>query len=115
MTIVWNEDRDVLTDGFRSRVTENLFCPTIPAGDHSIERFADDRVIGRLDNRRKVRARELGSPPFGDVAKYQNDSRQAAACVADRCGAVIDGDLAAVPVDEDRVISQPHDVSSLQN
>jgi hypothetical protein len=43
-------DRDMLSDDFVGGVSENPFCPAIPAEDNSVEVFADYRVIRRFDD-----------------------------------------------------------------
>src|SRR5262245_37053650 len=49
-----NENYHRLPDDFRSRVSEEFFRPTVPAGNNPIRILAgdggDDRVVGRLDD-----------------------------------------------------------------
>src|SRR6185369_7049004 len=51
--IRWNDDGDGLADYFVGGVAEDPFRPLVPTGDDALEGFADDGVIGRLDQRRQ--------------------------------------------------------------
>ncbi len=53
----------------------------------------------------------FGDAAFGDIAENQDDADHAAGAVADRRAAVVDGDLAAVPRDENGVIGEADDGS----
>src|ERR1700735_2369953 len=45
---------DMLADGFSRAIAKHAFGAWIPRCDHAVERFADNYVIGRCDNRRKI-------------------------------------------------------------
>src|SRR5262245_50266640 len=49
--LLWNQNRDGLSDHFLCGVTEECFSPGIPGCDNSLERLADDGIVRVLDNR----------------------------------------------------------------
>ena len=49
--------RDGLPDGLVGGVAEQLLCAAIPGGDDAVEILADDRIVRRLDDRRKSECR----------------------------------------------------------
>ena len=49
----------------------------------------------------------LGLPPFGDVPEDEDHAHDVASGILDGCGTVVDGPLAAVAGDEERVVPQP--------
>ena len=53
-----DEDRDRPAHDLFGRVAVDPLRSFVPAGDDSVERFSDDRVVGRVDDRRQV----LGGP-----------------------------------------------------
>src|SRR5271156_1616419 len=62
-----DDQSDVLADGFSGAVAEYSLGAGIPRGDHAVERFADDYVIRRCDNRSKVRGNIGGSVRFAQL------------------------------------------------
>src|SRR6185369_7935645 len=75
----WDDQRDVFTHRFFGSETENSFRAGIPALDDAVQRFADDRVIRRFDDRGQQPGREqlagfvaLDLALRGNVAKDQN-------------------------------------------
>ena len=72
---------------------------------------ADDALgepLGPLDE-------VLGLPPIGDVSEDHHDADERALLAPDRRGAVVDGDLAAVPGDQQRVVRQASDEPRLDD
>ena len=92
-----------------ARVAEEPLGPGVPRADDAVERLADDRVVGRLDDGRQPRLGLLGPPALGDVAEDQDRPDRGPGLVPDGGGAVVDGPLRPVPGDEDRVVRQPDD------
>src|SRR5439155_19355038 len=52
-----NDQTDGLTDDIISAVPEDPLGATVPGGDDAVQVFADDRVLGRGDDRREERGR----------------------------------------------------------
>jgi hypothetical protein len=48
----WDKAGDRLAQHFRGRVAVQTLGGRIPARDGAVQRFADDRVLGRRDDRR---------------------------------------------------------------
>ena len=48
-----NHERDILPDGLRRRVAVHTLGPGVPRQNLAVEIFADDGVVGRLDDRRE--------------------------------------------------------------
>ena len=46
---------DVLADGLSRAIAKHSLCAGIPRCDYAVERFADDYVIRRCDNRSQIR------------------------------------------------------------
>ena len=51
-----NQHKHRLPDRFTGRVAEDFLGARIPARDDPFQRFANDRVVGRLDDGRELRA-----------------------------------------------------------
>ncbi len=49
--VAWNDQADMPADGLLGREAENAFGRFVPGGDDAFQRFADDRIVRRLDNR----------------------------------------------------------------
>ena len=95
--------------GLLGGVAEEPLGPGVPCPDHALERLADDRVLGRLDDGRQARLGFLRPPALGDVAEDQDRPAPGPGLVPHRRGAVVDGPFGPVPGDEDGVVGQPHD------
>jgi hypothetical protein len=54
-TIARRQDRDVLSDRLFRRVAVNALGSLVPTGDSAVQVFADDRVLGGIDNRGQAR------------------------------------------------------------
>src|SRR5262249_44382439 len=52
LTVRGNDQADRLPYGFRSTITEHPLGRMVPRNDDAVQRFADDRVVGRFDNGR---------------------------------------------------------------
>src|ERR1043165_137120 len=78
------QHRDRLTDGFLRRITEDSFRAFIPTGDDSIQIFADDRVIGTLNDSRKPHESGLETLSLADVLCDFGCSYDTARSIADR-------------------------------
>src|SRR5438105_1145165 len=90
-------------------VAKESFGPGIPRADDAIERFADDRIIGRLDDGRQERLGLLRPPARGDVAEDEDRPEHRATLATNGCCTVVDGPFRPVPGDEEGVVRQPHD------
>src|SRR5580693_530373 len=51
-----NEARDGLPDHFLRRITEHTNGSLIPGFDHPVQIFADNGIVGRIDNARESQA-----------------------------------------------------------
>ena len=103
-------------DRLLGRVAEQPLGGGVPALDDAVERLADDGVVRGFDDRREQAGRQelaglvaLHAPLRGDVAEDQHASGDLAVLVADRRGAVVDRALAAVLLNQHRVIRQADD------
>ena len=76
ITIRRNNDRDRFLDRFFRRVTEETFRPGIPTGNDSVEVFANNRVAGRLNDRRQLPARFFAAFAIRDVAQIGGKNRR---------------------------------------
>ena len=54
-----NDQLDVVADGLRRAVAEHPLGGAVPAGDDAVERLADDRVVGRVDDGGQPRALDV--------------------------------------------------------
>ena len=70
-----DDQGDRPADGLRGRVAEEPLGPGVPRPDDAVERLADDRVLGRLDDGRQPRLGLLGPLALGDVAEDQDGAR----------------------------------------
>ncbi len=116
-----NDERNVAAHRLLGGIAEETLGRAVPASDGAVERLADDGVIRRLDDRREqaggqqlVRLVTLHAALLGHVAEDQHASRDVAAFVADRRGAVVDRTFATVLPNQHRVIRQPDDDSLSQ-
>ncbi len=48
--IFWNDQEDLLADRLPGGVSEELLGATVPRCDDTVQRLADDRIIGRIDD-----------------------------------------------------------------
>jgi hypothetical protein len=70
--VAWrNKDGDWFPDYFISGVPEDSFCAFVPTGDDAVERFADDGVVGGLDERGEPIRRELRTLQVSDFVARQ--------------------------------------------
>src|SRR5689334_25140540 len=67
--IGWHETQNRLADHLLRPVAEETLGPGIPAGDDTVQGFANDRVIRPLHNCCQPQPYGFGLPPLGDVAK----------------------------------------------
>ncbi len=111
-----DDERDMAAHRLLRGVAEDPLGGGVPALDHSVESLADDGVVRGLDDGREQAsgAQAAGSvllqmPPCRDVPKDDHESREAASFILDGCGTVVDGSLAAVLADEDRMVRGPFD------
>src|SRR5688572_32767863 len=58
--VLWNDEENVLAYGLHIRVPEHAFGATVPRGDGAVQRFADDRVVRRIDDGRQPRPDLIG-------------------------------------------------------
>ena len=54
-----NDQLDVVADGLRRAVAEHPLGGAVPAGDDAVERLADDRVVGGVDDGGQPRALDV--------------------------------------------------------
>ena len=111
-----DHQRDMAANRVAGGMPEQPLGRGVPALNDALERLADNRVVGRFDDRREqprrhqlVRLFALELPLCGDVSEDQHASRDAAALVPDRRGAVVDRALSAVPPEQQRVIRESDD------
>ena len=64
-------------DRLRRRVAVDALRGRVPAGDRPLKRLADDRVIGRFDDRRQMSDLRLRELALGDVADRRRDQHPA--------------------------------------
>src|SRR6185312_12051108 len=110
----WNKRGDRLANDFLGAVTEQPRSPCIPRSDHAVERLADDRIIGTIDDRRKPCPAVLSLTLLRDVAKDQHHPEQLAVRQANRGSTVVDSNLSTIACEQYRVIGQPDDGADLQ-
>ena len=67
-----NENGDRLANGLFRRIAEQTLRARIPADDDAVEVFADDRVVGRLDDTGELPPRLLAAALFGDVEERRD-------------------------------------------
>jgi hypothetical protein len=101
-----NQHRHGASDGLVRRVAEQSLGPLVPGDDPAFERLADDRIVGRFDDRRQPRLGQVGVLAIGDIDEDVHPPDQLAGGVADRLGVgqhrgprpvgPLDDDLAAV-------------------
>jgi hypothetical protein len=70
--IGWDDDRDRSPDDLGGRVAVEPLRARVPARDDSLERLADDRVVGVLHDRRQVGQRRLVALALGDDGRDQD-------------------------------------------
>ena len=93
------DQRDRLAARVLAPASEQPLRPGVPGANHPVERHADDRVLGRLDDRRPLDARPLPPAVLGHVAEDQDGADDLLAGVTDGGGAALDRPLAAVAGD----------------
>ena len=76
ITIRRNNDRDRFLDRLFRSITEETLGPGIPAGNDSVEVFADNRVIGGFNDRRQLPARFFAAFAIRDVAQIGGKNRR---------------------------------------
>ena len=110
-----DDEGDVAADRLSGRVAEQPLRGRVPALHDSVQRLADDGVVrGLHDRRQQARRQQLAGPvplqpPLrGHVAEDEDTSGDAAELVPDRCGGVVDRVLAAILVQQDRVVGEAH-------
>ncbi len=101
-----DDQGDRPADGLLGRVAEEPLGPGVPRADDAVERLADDRVVGRLDDGRQPRLGLLRPLALGHVAEDQDRPDRGPGLVPHGGGAVVDRPLGPVPGDEDRVVRQ---------
>src|SRR5665213_1494004 len=73
LPVGWNEHGNGLADGLRLRVAEETFRTLVPTGDDAVKVFADDGVIGGIDNSSQRGGGGIVLPPFGHVFNAQEN------------------------------------------
>ena len=104
-----DHQRDVAADRLLGGVAEQPLGGRVPALDRAVERLADDRVVGRFDDRRELARREqsglllvLELPLRGDVAEDQHAARDAPC--SSRIGAALSSIGCSVPSRAIRIV-----------
>src|SRR5438045_2899699 len=73
---VWrNKSKDRFPDDFFRRVPKQTFGPGVPSSDDPVEIFADDRIVGGLDNGSQEPAGFFTAGPVSDVAQVSGEHR----------------------------------------
>jgi hypothetical protein len=85
-----NDERDVPPNGLSRGPAEDAFRPAVPRRDHAIERFADDGIIGRVDDRGQIASLLVEPSALGDVARKAPGMNE---LVAAKQGIRVDEDL----------------------
>src|SRR5580704_14815951 len=83
-TIRWDERRHRFADNLVSGVAEEPLRAFVPACDDAVQIFANDGVVGRIDDGSKKAANALGVVVFGDVAGDFGCADNLALIVSDR-------------------------------
>jgi hypothetical protein len=110
-----NYSRDRLANHLRGAITQYSFGAGVPALDNPVEILCDDAVAGKFHYRRQSRASQFSAALFGDIAKDHDDAERRAIEIADRGGAVIDGNLLPVAGNEDRMVGQADSLADTQD
>src|SRR5690349_12637126 len=98
MPILGDQHHDRLPDSFLGGVAEQTRGARIPARDRAIESLADDRVVGRVDDRCKPSARDSCLAAGRDVRNEAHDADDVPAFSTMRRIARMDPALPAVPI-----------------
>ena len=62
-----NDKGNVSTDGLLRGVAEESLGGGIPTLDDAVQVLADDGIVGRIDDRRQVRASQFRTPAVGNI------------------------------------------------
>ena len=81
-----NQHGDGPPDRFLGRVAEQPLRALVPTGDDAVEVFADDRVVGGIDNGRQRRSSLLAVLAFGDVEQHVDAADDPALGIASGVG-----------------------------
>ncbi len=106
-----HDELDRSTDRLFGGIAKKVFGGLVPVRDDPVDVFADDRVMGTLDDRGQAISCLRGTARLAGVAKHEHRSEQLAAIVSDRRRAVVDRALGAVLGDQHRMIGQTDDDS----
>src|SRR5579884_1918865 len=75
---IWrNEHGDRFAHGFFRRVAEHPLRAFVPAHDDAVQIFADDRIVGGVDDGAQQQGRAFGSPAVRDIARNGELNRAA--------------------------------------
>src|SRR5687768_8968673 len=84
-----DENGDVLADGFVGSIAKDAFGAAVPTGNDAVKVFADDRVVGELDDGREPVPKFSFAFLDRDVAKDHDEAGDLAG-FAKGCGTVND-------------------------
>lgn len=79
-----NDPRDRLADHLLWRVAEDAGRPGVPRGDPPLQGLADDRIVGRGDNRRQARRVDLRLRALGHIDQQVDRADHLARGIAQR-------------------------------
>src|SRR5258705_12040341 len=79
-----NDQPNRPADSLLRRVSEHALSSRIPRGNHAVQVFAHDGVVGRFNDRREARAIAFGVFPSGDVARDFRDADNGGAVCPER-------------------------------
>src|SRR5215472_5359346 len=82
--IAGDDQGNVFSDGFLCGIAEDAFGAVVPAGDDAFKSFADNGVIGGVDNRGEQGGAAFGAPALGDFAGDLGGANHAALGIFDR-------------------------------
>ena len=102
-----DDQSDVLADGFFGEVAEDAFGGFVPTGDDAVEGFADDGVVGGIDDGSEQGGAAFGAFAIGDIARDLGGADDAA-------GGVLDGRDGEREVDESAVFALAEGVEMLE-
>jgi hypothetical protein len=109
------EHRYVSTNRFLYLVSENLLSTFIPACNHSLERFTDNCVRGRLDNRGQAGSTEFNLSPSADVPKNQHHAYKFTTIITAWCSTVVDRKTPTGFRNKHRVVRKANSVAFLKH
>ena len=101
----WNDRGNRPADDLLGGVAEQALRRRVPRRHDAIEIFADDGVVGRLHDRGEAQLRELGHPPFAEVARDRSMRRSPAPMLL-RMGEIVNDTSMRLPSFATTIVSK---------